>query len=255
MRSVLILSLGFTLAALVWAFFMPLSAHALVRSLADPDNDRSEIEAALLACGRNADGALLEGLESSHSQVRLRCARVLALKGDRRGDAALLKLLSAPGNDETAVAQAEAYLTAAWSEREGPPAVLRGKLLREETFKTDADRLLALNEALGRFPGWTAGYVQRAIVYQRTGSVLEARLDALHALELEPSHYEAMIVLGNCNLLLSAPDQAYSCYDQAVRLNPRLRLQFKSEIRDLLRTIEIERARRRREKRREMPLA
>jgi len=189
--------------------------------------------------------------------VRVRCARLLAVGGDRRGDEALLKILRQHGSEAegTLAAQAETYLLNAWTQRNGPPEALRRNFQRDDSFKTDADRLLALNEALTRFPDWASGYIQRAIVYQRTGSIVEARLDVLRSLEIEPAQFEAMLVLGSCHLLLNASDQAYTCYEQAVRLNPRLRVQFKNEIRDVLKAIEIDRSRRRREKRREMPVA
>ena len=256
MRSVLVVCAGFVLAALIWAVYTPLSRHALVHSLADPRFDPNETAAQLISAGRSAHAALLSGLDSSSPQVRLHCARILSLGGDRRGDAALMTLLRQHGREEsTLAAQAETYLLNAWVQRDGPPAPVRHKLLRDDAFKTDADRLLALNDTLVRYPGWASGYIQRAIVYQRTGSIVEARLDLLRALDLEPLQFEAMLVLGSCSLLLNASDQAYASYEQAVRLNPRLRVQYRNEIREVLKAIEIERARRRREKRREMPVA
>ena len=255
MRSVWITILGFMLAALMWVFYAPLTARAQIYAFADVGNDLAEVERSLLTMGLAAQPVLLEGLNHPRPSVRLHCAHVLALQGDRRGDVALLTLLREHAAPEDVMgAQAETYLCNVWARREGPPEAQYAKLSREDSYATDALRLTALNDALAHYPLWAAGFVMRAIVHQRNGSVQEAWRDVLLALELEPANFEAMIVLGYCQILANASEQAYLCYQQAVRLNPRLRRQYKDDILEILKAIEIEKVRQRRERRRELPL-
>jgi hypothetical protein len=124
----------------------------------------------------------------------------------------------------------------------------------EDSFVTDGERLKALSDTLTRNPLWATGYVLRASVHLRNGSIHDAWRDVLLALELEPDHFEAMIILGDCQLLVGAPEQAYLCYQQAVRINPRLRRLHQKTIREILKSIEVEKARQRRERRRDLPL-
>jgi tetratricopeptide (TPR) repeat protein len=257
MRAVLATLLGFAITGMIWAFYTPVSAYALVHAFSNPDTDVEACERALLRAGNGAILALRGGTRSSSPQVRLRCARLLALQGDRSGDRCMLEMLKAYGKDpkDPIGAMAEAFLLAAWEQREGPDADARRKLQAEGEFASDAEKLNALGENIQKNPKWAGGLVLRARLYQRNNSGLEARYDALEALKIEPDNFEAMVVLGGSYLMLNAADRAYLCFEQAVRINPRIRHFLKEDIQEVLKAIEIERARERREKRRETPIA
>ena len=64
-----------------------------------------------------------------------------------------------------------------------------------------------------------------------------------------------MVALAETFMALDAPEQAWVCLEQAVRVNPRLKKVLHDPIQDVLKAIEQEDARRRRERRRERPVA
>ena len=258
MRAILAFGLACTLLALIWAVQAPLSSYALVRVLDDPSADRAACEAELRRAGNGALLALQGGLASASPQIRLRCARLLAAAGHRDGDGALLDMLGAYGKDpqNPIGAMAETFILSIWEQRDAPEEPARGRLLRiEDEAIPDSEKIAALSETLSHHPAWASGYVRRARVYQRNGDAMEAKRDALIALIIEPHQFEAIVCLSGAYLLLSAPEQALICLEHAARINPRLKETLKKEIQDVLHNIDVDSARRRREQRKETPVA
>ncbi|HEY3321427.1 MAG TPA: hypothetical protein VGP72_13225 [Planctomycetota bacterium] len=254
MRAAVLLLLFFSVAALVWALQPPLSAYLTVRRLADAQTDRAECDAALRRAGQTALLALKQGICSSNPNVRAHCGRLLALQGDRDGDRCLTELLRTHSKPEDVVgAKAETFLLSIWDRRDGPPTALRAKLSRASRT-ADRDLLSALSELIEAYPGWTAGYVMRAKVYLRNGEAFEAKRQAMIALLLEPENFEATVALGDAVLVLGAPEQAYRCLQHAINLNPRLQSSLREDVQNTLKAIEAERARRRQQQRKEMPV-
>jgi hypothetical protein len=64
-----------------------------------------------------------------------------------------------------------------------------------------------------------------------------------------------MVVLAQAYLVLGQPGQAMLCLEHAVGLNPRLRPALASEIREALKGLDVERARKRKEQRKQEPIA
>lgn len=250
MRPPLLTSLFFFLAALAWALLPPWAAQAAARRLADPRADVPALEQQLLRAGHSALPALHRGLSAENLVQRARCARLLALTGDRNGDRCLLQLLARPGApaDGLPAAMAETFLLSVWMQRDAPPPAARQRALA-------ANSPGALTSLLERSPGWTAGWVARARVSLSDGDAAEARRGALQALALEPDNFLAMVVLAQACLLLNAPEQAMVSLEHAVRLNPRLKHSLGTEVREALKALDLERARKRREHRRQEPLA
>jgi len=210
----------------------------------------------LIRAGPVAIPALRRGLQAGNSATRLRCARLLALRGDAGGEQALLETLHKHGDDpqDTSASMAEVYLLSLWEQREGPDAPLRAHLAALAGDAPDAENLAALNEAVTRYPLWLAAYVRRARLYLRTGETIEARHDALFALTLDPENFEAMTLLSEVNLTLNDLEDAYTCMQQAVHTNPRLRRVFKEKIEELIKLRQDDRERRRRDRRKERPV-
>src|SRR4051812_38095640 len=138
MRSVWLACVGFVVAALIWALYSPLSAHALVLSLGVEGRDLQQIESELIAAGPSAVPALRQGLLDTNVRIRLRCAHILSIEGDRRGDQALLEILRQHGEDaqDPIGAMAESFLSSVWEERDGPPDALRARLLQPDGYNT-----------------------------------------------------------------------------------------------------------------------
>lgn len=254
MRSVGLLAALFLFIALIWTIQIPFSAYSLVQSFNDATSDCSSAEEALRQ-GAAALPALKEGLASRSPNVRLRCARLLALRDEPAGEEHLLEALrSEDVRYEDAAAVAEVYLISVWDQRDGPSGADRARLARIEGSGDDSGHLKVLKELLAKYPRWIAGYVRRARLYQRNGEALDARRDALVALLKEPSQFEAMILLAQIDLSINAAQDAYLCMEQAVHVNPRLRHDQRDEIREILRAMNAERERQRRERRRDTPV-
>ena len=268
MRSVILLCTGFVLMGLLWAVQAPLGAYGLVQGLSDPGAGGLAAGQALLHGGAAAIPALHNGLLSPTLTVRLRCARILALRNDPAGELALLEILRTHGAaDDPAGAAAEVYLVSLWDRaspvfarapenRESPNAdgaATRALLAQYEAAHADANLIALLTECLSRDPVWIGGYVRRAHANLRAGEVWEARRDALLALALDYNEFEAAAVLAQASLLLNAPQEACTCLEQALRVNPRLARELHDDIRDVLKALDAEKVRQRREKRRETP--
>jgi ribosomal protein L17 len=254
MRSVGLLASVFFLVALIWTIQVPFSAYSLVQSFGDPNCDPASVEETLRQASA-ASPALKYGLNSHLPAVRLRCARLLAMRDDPAGEEHLLEALrSDDPRAEDAAAVAEVYLVSIWDRRDGPPENERYRLARAEGANDDAALLKVLKDLLARYPRWIGGYVRRAQLFQRNGEAMDARRDALVALLKEPNEFEAMVVLAQIDLSINAAQDAYLCMEQAVRINPRLRHDQRDEIREIIRAMNADRERVRRERRRDTPV-
>ena len=258
MRAVRLVLLCYGLLALWWAVVPPLRARLTVREMSAPGADLRLCERQLENEGGAALNALRGGLSASDPRVRLHCARLLALRDDRGGDRCLLELLRTYGKDpgNSIGVHAEGYLCEIWDRRDAPPEPLRSEILHLDAAPlSEPEKLALLNDTLSKNYAWASGYVRRARLYQRNGDPQEARRDALVALMLEPNQFEAMLVLGAAAMLAEAPQQASECFEQAIRLDPRLRYRYRKEIDAILRAVEKEKARRRKERRLDTPVA
>jgi hypothetical protein len=259
MRSVILLILCFFIIALLWTVQLPISSYGLVQTLGQDQTqvgaDISAVERELVVAGDAAVPALKAGLKSPLSNVRLRCARLLAMRNESAGEELLLDALhsNAANSGEEAAATAEVFLLSVWDQRDGPAPAIRARLARLEATRKDADQIALLSECLSRNSAWIGGYIHRARAYFRSGEVMEARRDALIALALDANQFESMQILSQVFLMLNSPQDAYLCLEQAVRINPRLKTDLRDDIRDVLKAIDAEKDRRRREHRRETP--
>lgn len=255
MRATYLLALFFLLSAFLWSVEIPLAAIAAVREFSNRGADHGAAELTLLRAGSGATLALRRGVNSDSIETRLHCARLMALRGERSGDQVLLETLRAhAAQDDPLGAMAETFLLDVWDQREGPRPALRDRWVRPRGKPDDAESINALNDLLEKYPAWASGYVQRARLYQRNGDGLETKRQALMALAVEADDFEAMVVLGQAYLLLSAPEQAGVCLQEALRLNPRLKHALREDIRETLKAIDVDRARRRRERRKDEPV-
>jgi HEAT repeat protein len=254
MRSIALTGCLFLLIGLIWTIQVPFSAYSLVQSLNEPNCDCFAVEEALNKTS-SAAPALREGLNSHSARVRLRCARLLAMREESAGDEHLLEALrNEESRAQEEAAMAEFYLLSVWDRRNGPSEADRAGLALAERGDDDAVQLKALKELLAKYPHWVGGYVRRARLYQRNGEALDARRDALLALLKEPNDFEAMVILAQVNLSINASQDAYLCMEQAVHVNPRLRHDEREEIREIIRALNTERERQRRERRRDTPV-
>ena len=255
MKAVALSASIFIFCALIWAVHVPLASFATVKKMADPATDYYASENALQGAGSGSTMALKAGLVSDSIPVRLHCARILALRGERDGDRVLLEILRANGA-ETLRAQAEYSLIQVWNERDAPDPSSLAKLARLESGShTDSEKLTAISELLLKHPGWSGGYVRRARIHQRNSEPFEARRDILSALMIEPDNFEAIVELAAAYLALNGPEQAYLSLEQAIRINPRLKESLRDEIKETVRMLDFQRTKQRNERRHEKPIA
>ncbi|HLX60377.1 MAG TPA: hypothetical protein VKX17_03750 [Planctomycetota bacterium] len=255
MRAIVFSFLIVFIAALAWAVQAPLSAYWNVRAFSSERGDALAAEEALIRAGPAALPVLTRGLHSDNGNAQFHCAKVLMVLGDNEGEEFLLQALHAhPDKDDPIGREAEAFLLSAWDRRDGPDAMLRQKLSEAEAQDSAPQKLAVLNDCLARYPGWADGYARRARIYQQASEVYEARRDALAALSLAPNHFEALVTLGRIQLIADAPQLAYKCFERALTVNPRLKDALQNDIRDTFKALELERIRRREERRRNVPL-
>lgn len=257
MRAALILFSFFVLLAMAWAVWPLQSSRRAVASLEAGAGDPVEHIQLLRGHGLAAGGALRAGLKSSEPRVRLLCARELAFLGDADGDTALLMLMQDRSTLEaqTLASAAETHVINAWMERSAPPPDARRKALRYESDGTVPARIASITNALEEYPTWASGYVFRARLLLASERAAEARRDTLLALYLQPDQFEAMVLLARAWSLLERNDLAATCIERAMKVNPRLKEALEPELESLQRTILRERARERRERQRNQPVA
>lgn len=255
MRPVTFSFILFIFIALTWALYTPLSSFIIIQTLLHSTADPSSIDQTLKYTDAGSVTLLRKGMASASPKIRLRCARTLALQGYREGDRCLAEILRehAGSSQDTLGGMSEFFLISLWEQRNAPEPSTRERLTRLETERnSDPDMINELNEALSNHPAWSGGYVRRARVFQRNGENHDARRDALIALMIDSQNFEAMVVLGRSYLQLDAPEQAFVCLEQAVRVNPRLKSDLKADLVEALKAIEIEKERRRRERRKDV---
>jgi tetratricopeptide (TPR) repeat protein len=252
MRAVTLTLCFFMCASLYWALEPSLAAFAAMRRLGDATLDAPALERDLRRAGAAAWRPLQRGLAADNARRQAYCARLLALSGDRSGDRCLLRMLRQHGSaaDDVCGSMAEAFILSVWAERDAPPRAVRQAALQNTWGAAGA-----LTQLLEKYPGWVAGHVLRARLSRQDGDATLARRYALEALSLEPDNFEAMVVLAQACLMQNAHEQAMSCLERAVQVNPRLKRSLDTEIREALKGLDLERARRRREQRRQEPVA
>jgi len=228
-RAGLAASIIFIVIGLLWAIYDPLVSLNEVAGF-DRDGDPKALEEQLLRKGPGAIWSLRKGLEGPHLLARLRCARLLALQGDLEGQRFLLDTLRIE-NDSHESQLAEHFLLSIWDRREGPSPEERQKALHLSYHDGNQEDEERLDRLLRIYPAWVGGYVTRARIHIRNNELDAARRDGLTALLLEPNHFEATVLLGRCFLLRDRPNQALACFEQAIKVNPRIRHLIKKELR------------------------
>src|SRR5947209_933449 len=140
MRSVALLCACFLLLGLLWSVQSPFASYGMMASLDDQAADPAGAEQALIKSGTAAVPALRNGLNSSSESIRLRCARILALRNDASGEQALLYTLRMHP-DDAAGGRAEIYLLSVWDRRDGPDEPTRARLAHYDAAHADADAI------------------------------------------------------------------------------------------------------------------
>ena len=185
----------------------------------------------------------------------MRCARLLALLGDDEYDRKLLEVLR-QGDQDPHAALAESLILSVWDRRNGPQSETAAGALRAGRGKREEwDRApQALDLLLTQYPAWASGYVERARRKLKNREVRGALDDAKAALHLEPEHFEAYALLGECYQLMDFAEAALQCFDQALAINPRLRPVLSEKFERAKKDAAAERERHLLERQRELPV-
>lgn len=257
MRSVFATFFLIASLALIWSTQAFLGAYWNVHRLDAQGSDNAAIEQSLLRKGPAAFNALRHGMRDDNPFTALRCAKLLMQLGESDGEDYLLSALKYPDPAaETYVRTAEASLLTAWDARNGPDENLRRQLREVESNPVRVpETLMVFNECLNRYPAWADGYARRARLFQQGGEAFEARRDALAALSLAPSHFQARVTLGRVELSIDAPYLAYKSFEHALAINPRLKPALKRDFDEASKALDIENEKRREDRRKNTPIA
>ena len=239
--------------ALIWSLYDPACSVLEVARLSSGDGDSAGVEEQLMRRGKGAILALRYGVSSPDESIRLRSASLLARLGEDECDRVLLEALR-QGERDSVGALAEQLLLTVWDRRKGPEtnegAVNLRKKLHAQRADEDPQKELALMLAL--YPAWASGYAARARRHLQEGELHLSTQDALTALLLEPDHFEAMVVLGRCFFKLGFTERALDCFERALLVNPRLRIELDAEMKAVRAGASMERERRLLERRMEL---
>ena len=258
MRSVFALIFFLLLVAAYWAGEAQLRAHMSVRGLRGGGVEALQLDDTLFKLGPAALPALRNGLQASDETVQIHCAKVLnsSALGDRDGEDFLLeRLRKHPDPADPAGRMLEVYLISSWDLRNGPDEATRRRLREAEGGAGNVpEQVKILNEALQRYPNWADGYARRARINQMAGEAYEARRDALQALLRIPNHWEAMVTLGRVLASLDAAQNALTCFQRAVMVNPHLKNSLREDLNNAQKAWDSEQLRRRDDRRRAVPI-
>lgn len=160
-------------------------------------------------------------LACDHCDARKVAALALGLVGGRRCICDLARQLR--DVDPVVNEMAEHALWSIWF-RLGEPAAHKKLLaglehLNERQFDEAEDHF---TQAIQLDPQFAEAYNQRAIVYYLREQLEQSIADCRRATELMPEHFGAWAGLGHCFAHLGDADQAISCYERALILNPHL---------------------------------
>ncbi len=219
----------FVVAALLWILFDPIVTHINVGRLQESSEISVQDERALIMKGRGATRALRLGMASDNVLQRLRSARLLAVLGDPSGQTLLLDALVDP---ELAAHHdlVENMLLGIWDQRKGPDSAKRANLLRESFHPSKSINRKMLDHQLELHPAWVGGYLARSRIHFEENEILQAREDALSTLLLESNHFEAIVLLARCQLMLDRPNLARICFEQALKIHPGLYDSIESDL-------------------------
>lgn len=251
LKSGITISGFFIVVALLWAFYDPCLAYYEVARLSSDTHDAIALERSLFSRGRGALPALRGGLKSESRIVRLRCARILALMGEKSGQDTLLRELQ----DESGVEVAQQYLLSIWDLRRAPPPKARTQVMRASFREPTEREQEQLDQIMAKHPAWVGGYVLRARWHLQSNELYLARRNAITALLLEEDNFEAAVLLGRCHLLLDYYEHAVFCLERAIRINPGLRHLVEDELEEARREAATDRQRRREKRATERPVA
>jgi tetratricopeptide (TPR) repeat protein len=79
-----------------------------------------------------------------------------------------------------------------------------------------------ITDVLGIRPDYAEAYHQLSLIFFLRGDYRQAILNCRATLLLNPWHFGAMSTLGHCHAAVGHLDQAYSAYQRALQLHPRL---------------------------------
>lgn len=160
-------------------------------------------------------------LRDTAVDVRRVAAVTIGMIGDKRSVNCLARALH--DRDPQVSEMAEHSLWSIWFRGGSPAATVpfsRGvAALSEERF---AGAIRYFEEAIAADPGFAEAYNQCALGHFFLGQWQAGIEDCLRAIDHMPVHFGAIAGMGHCYTQLGRMDKALSCYQHAVRINPRL---------------------------------
>lgn len=79
-----------------------------------------------------------------------------------------------------------------------------------------------ITKILRAYPGFAEAYHQLSLIHFLRGEYAESAVNCRAALALNPWHFGAMATLGHCHAAAGRLHQAFTAYQQALKLHPRL---------------------------------
>lgn len=165
--------------------------------------------------------AALAGLTPSLAFAQYRYdAEDVAARAERRVEL-LADLTAAQSEAEAAPIVNELWRI--W--RTGPDVVAIGLLLDAEAHLRVADvagALEILDQLTVEYPTWAEAWNMRATVYFYEDRYEDSLADIMRVLELEPSHFGALVGRGFIHLRSGRPEEARAALEEAIVVNPWL---------------------------------
>ena len=175
------------------------------------------------------EGTLHRLLVSPHDTARRAAALALGLVGTMKSNAPLAVALRDP---DTLVRKFAA--DSLWEVWFRGGTADQNSQLREATALADiAQVTAALDELIREAPDFAEAYNQRAVLLLQRGEFGRSAADCEAALRLNPAHFGAVAVMGQCYLRLNRPRAALRAFRQALAIHPGL-----DEVRDAVRELE-----------------
>lgn len=168
-----------------------------------------------------AQPTLLRLTESIQVETRRAAALILGFVGTYQANHALGRLLT--DEDRSVRLLAENSLKNIWP-RDGSEQQRHDlyEIMRQISQQNFEEAVRRANILLEEFPLFAEARNQRAIALFALGSFQDAVKDAAIVLDLNPYHFGAAIGMGHAYLQLKNQEQAITCFQQALHINPNL---------------------------------
>jgi len=167
---------------------------------------------------RYTEGTLLRVLDSGAPAARRAAVLALGLVGTMKAN----KTVAGTLRDDDRITRQLAS-DALWSLWFRADSDANSRELRRLIQVSDPKKAVAgLDALINKAPHFAEAYNQRATLHYRLGDFTRSIADCDRALKLNPCHFGALSVMGQCCMKLKKPRAALKSFRSAIAINPNL---------------------------------